>query len=132
MKRYRMTAHTSRKAEAFAERVIPMLGTVRWIVATRYTSTQTSRWRENGQIRKGTVTTWREYVYVYGDKGYARFNGVCWAYSGEGPRAVQKILTLCGVNSDTAWMLAFNSKRLNHDGVSWEINLDSNEVKIAA
>ncbi len=120
MKRYRMTASTSHKAEAYAERVIPLLGKVRWILATRYTSTQTDRWRKDGEVRKGTVTTWREYLYVYGDKGYVRFKGVCWGYGGSGPCAVHKILTLCGLDDATARRLAFESPRLEEDGMSWE------------
>lgn len=120
-KRFRMTATTSRKAEAYAERVIPQLGRIRWILATRFTTTQTSRWRENGVVRKSEpLTIDREYLYVYGDKGYARFNGVCWGYSGEGPRTVYKILTMCGLDNATAMRLAFESRRLNEDGMSWE------------
>jgi hypothetical protein len=45
---------------------------------------------------------------------------VCWGYGGEGPRAVHKILTLCGLDDATARRLAFESVRLTEDGMSWE------------
>lgn len=131
-KRYRMTAATSHKAVLYAERVIPKLGRIQRVGASRSTSTQTDRWREKGQVRKVSVTTWREYLHIFGDKGCARIQGVCWGYSGEGPRATHKILMLCGLDDATARRLAFESKRLDHDGISWDIDVVTGEVEIAA
>lgn len=109
--RYRMTAHTSRKAELAAERVIPKLGRIIRVKAYRFTS------------ERDGFLTWHEQLLVVGERGSARFNGVCWSYGGQGPRAVHKILLLCGVQSDVAWHLAFQSVRLKHDGVSWQWKL---------
>lgn len=123
MKRFRMIAATSCKAESYAEKVIPSLGKIVRIVATRKTSTQTARWRENGEINKSSITTWREYLFVHGEKGYARIQGVCWGYYGEGPRALYKILLMCNIHPDRAKELAYNTKRLDRDGDSWNVQL---------
>lgn len=106
--RYRMTPCASYKAEKAADRVIPMLGAIKRVRAYRITT------------ERDGLLTWREQLLVVGERGSARFNGCCWGYGGDGPRAVHKILTLCGLDKDTAWRLAFNTTRLDKDGVSWE------------
>src|SRR4051812_29520777 len=83
--RYRMSMDTSTRAENAAARAIPKLGTVTSVRAYRIST-----------IRDG-LFTWREQLLVKGVHGSARFNGVCWGYGGDGPRAVHRILTLSGV-----------------------------------
>ncbi len=108
MKRYRMYAGTSYRAEKYADRIIPKLGTILRIKAYRVTSD-----------RDGLLA-WRWQLLVVGTLGSARFNGCCWGYGGEGPRVVHKILKMSGVDAATADQLAFNGPRPDRDGTHWE------------
>ncbi len=80
---------------------------------------------------KRYTTTDREILMVYGEKGSARFSGVCWGYQGEGPRTVIRILVECGVPEDIARDYAFHGKRNHAPGIDWEIDMKALARQIA-
>lgn len=96
---------------------ISRLGAIKSIRGYRYRAT-----RRNGD---STINTTFERVLVVGENGTARFDGVCWNYSGTGPCALVELLEVCGVPNSIAKDVAFNSHRFDTPGTDWSINVDN-------
>ncbi len=112
MYRYRKTTGVSRDVLEKFKKHRGRLGEIIRIVAKRFKSR-----------RKGfTIPVAFEVVMVYGTTGTARFDGCCWGYSGQGPRAVYELLLACGIPSPLAENAAYRSERRDASGVDWEIN----------
>lgn len=124
--RYRCEAGSSSRAKARFHHV-SRLGTIHLVRAYRFTSTRSYR-DESGE--RHTYTASHERVMVKGENGTARFDGVCWSYGGEGPRALVELLIQCGVARGYAEFVAFRSQRKQHDGVDWELPV--NELRAVA
>src|SRR5262252_4647854 len=108
--RYRCEQGTTRQARPrFAK--CSRLGNILSIEGRRY--------RSNG------IT--HERVFVTGTHGTARFDGLCWGYSGEGPRGVRDLLLFLGLNRILAEQVAFKAPRGAECGTDWRINLGRNE-----
>lgn len=70
-----------------------------------------------------------ETIRIYGKDCKISSDGVCWGYNGEGPRALESILKICGVSEGNARLIAFNSHRNDSIGIDWEIYLnDKDEI----
>lgn len=104
--RYRNDRSTQANINVF-DKVLPKLGKIICIRGYRY---------------KGRYDALHEAVVVRGENGYARFGGLLWGYSGEGPRGLRQLLLKLGVNPDMADNLPFQTKRLNKIGEDWRIN----------
>ena len=118
---YRTKTIASLGVESRAQRNLPKIGMILSIVGKRFTSTRKSS-------ATTTSTTSHEVVVITGSRGKATFSGVLWGYSGQGPRALVKLLVLCGVSQDIAEQIAFNTPRNTFDGIDWEYFLDSQEL----
>ncbi len=93
------------------------LGRITKIIGKRYRATR-------GKVGEKWTNTF-ERVVVYGVNGTARFDGCCWGYGGEGPRALVELLILCGVDKDSAEKVAFESTRKDECGIDWTITLET-------
>jgi hypothetical protein len=61
-----------------------------------------------------------------GENGTARFNGLGWGYSGEGPRGTVEVLVAFGVNKQAAEQLVFHNTSwpsFDKPQQCWEIDL---------
>ena len=77
------------------------------------------------EVERRSYSTTHEVVMVHGTEGTARFSGVCWQYTGEGPRTLRALLVRCGVPEDVAKRVAFSSPRKSTVGTDWSIeNVD--------
>lgn len=103
---------------------IDKLGKLLSIKGYRFISTRSYMWEGE---RRYTITDY-ERILVRGEHGTARFSGVCWSYSGQGPRATIALLVKCGVPKDTAQAIAFGATRHSTPGVDWELNLETLEL----
>lgn len=65
-----------------------------------------------------------EAVLVKGEKGSARFNGVCWGYFGSGPNALFRLLRLVGLDKAAAYSFAFCKPRSDKPATSWQCALN--------
>lgn len=74
-------------------------------------------------LRKNSYVVTCEKVRIYGKNGKCLFDGVCWGYSGEGPRALVKILISCGIEKQVAENVAFNAPRNDFVGIDWQIDI---------
>lgn len=117
--RYRCEAGSSSRAKTRFHHV-QRLGKLFFVRGYRFTSTRS--WRDEDGERH-TYTTNHERVLVKGENGTARFDGVCWNYSGEGPRALVELLIQCGLARQQAEQVAFTSQRHQHNGTDWEVQL---------
>lgn len=117
--RLRFNGGSTYKALAYAEERLHRLGRVHEVKAYRLTTTQTDRWQESGKRASSSVRTDREYILIKGEYGTMRLTGLCWGYSGEGPRGLHRLLMLCGMDDAAAQRWAFKTERLDDDGLAW-------------
>jgi hypothetical protein len=68
------------------------------------------------------IITTHEAVLIYGKNGQARYEGVLWGYSGQGPRGLVELLLVCGINKSLAENTAFHSERRDTIGIDWELH----------
>jgi hypothetical protein len=101
--RYRFQGGTTRGATARFSKVLAKLGQLFYIRAYRYQG----------------VHGLNEAVLVRGENGTARFTGLCWGYTGEGPRGTVQLLTLAGIDAEHARTLAFDTLRKDTKGEDW-------------
>jgi len=94
---------------------IDRLGKIDRVVGKRYKSTRSSV--IDGERRSYTFS--HECVMVYGENGTARYEGLCWSYSGEGPRGLAKLLERCGATRDETLQFAYETPRKDVEGVDW-------------
>lgn len=66
-------------------------------------------------------------VAVLGDLGRIRMEGFCWGYSGEGPRGLQKLFDLLGVEEDATTIA--DAPTHQDTKVYWQIDIDEDGVK---
>lgn len=64
-----------------------------------------------------------ESVLIRGEHGTIRLDGLCWGYRGEGPHGLRDVLTVLGVDNETASKTAFQTERKNEIGEDWRIPL---------
>lgn len=114
MLRYRCNAGTTQKAIAKISNV-KKIGQVYRIIGKRYVV----------HLKEGYSST-REVVYLYGEKGTARFLGFLWGYHGEGPRGLIRLLKYLGLNNTLTESVPFHFKRGQNVGIDWEINISKN------
>ena len=93
--------------------------------AYRFESRRSYLWWNSTEPRLSEIrylTQNHEAVLVKGTHGTARFEGLCWGYTGEGPRGLRNLLLMLGVPIGMAYQLAFNKQRRDdHDyGTDWE------------
>lgn len=81
-------------------------------------------------LRKNSYVITCEKVRIYGKNGKCLFDGVCWGYSGEGPRALVAILTSCGLDKKVAENVAFSSPRNNSIGIDWQIDVSASNTSV--
>lgn len=103
--RYRNDRSTRHNRDTF-DTVLPKLGRIRYVKGYRYF---------------GRYNTSHEAVLVVGEKGSARFGGVLWGYSGEGPRGLHELLLKLGVDAEGAAKIAFETKRRDVLGEDWRL-----------
>ncbi len=104
--RYRWDGASYGAEKRFA-RIVARLGCIKYIRGYRY---------------HGRYNTSHEAVLVVGEHGSARFHGVCWGYSGQGPRTLAKLLELCGMSQRHAAMVANSPRREHRDlGDDWRL-----------
>lgn len=106
--RYRYEGGTTHGAETRFDKVIAKLGTITEIRAYRYI---------------GRYDTDHEAILVRGTNGTARFSGLLWGYSGQGPRGTHALLLKLGVDPALAWKLAFQTPRQKIIGTDWRLQL---------
>lgn len=111
--RYRNDRSTRSNIEVF-DRVLNKLGKIKTVRAVVYRN-------------KHKVET--ETILVRGENGYARFGGLNWGYSGEGPRGTQELLKKLGVNQDVASWIATATTNFEI-GEVWKITFDDNKIAI--
>lgn len=107
MYRYRESNSGSTQRSISAYKHLSKLGKVLYVKGYRYNN-------------------YKEKVIVVGDKGSARFDGLCWGYKGEGTRGLVQLLTKLGVSTELAEHIAFNTPRLNENGVDWIAKQEQN------
>ena len=107
--RYRNDRSTRSNIEVF-DRVLNKLGRIKTVRAVVY----------RNKYRVETET-----ILVRGENGYARFGGLNWGYSGEGPRGTQQLLKKLGVNQEIANFLCFNETTFEL-GEVWKITFNNN------
>lgn len=107
-------------------------------------STRQARQRFHNLGKLGTLTAisgeryrasgvTQEVVRVCGRRGTARFAGLCWSYSGEGPRGLRDLLLFCGAQPWVAHQVAFEAPRNYPDlGKDWELILTHDRVSYYA
>lgn len=115
MYRYRNEQHTTRHARQNFHRV-SRLGRILRVKGYRFTSA-----RKN----TGGIPVQREYVLVVGENGSCRFSGLCWGYSGEGPRGLADLITHLGAPG-VAYGVS-RSFRGDQDGTDWELKFEGDE-----
>ena len=120
MYRYRNEYHTTRGASKNFFR-INRLGRILRVKGYRFTSSR--RYDQGYSVR-------REYVLVVGEKGTARFSGLCWGFSGEGPRGLTDLLINVGAPGWIAENLPRWIHRGNEDGTDWELKFDGGKVEV--
>ena len=103
--RYRNDRSTAHNRRAF-DKILARIGRVKYVKGYRYF---------------GRYNTTHEAVLVVGEKGKARFGGLLWGYSGEGPRGLHELLTKLGVSASKASEIAFQTPRLNQIGEDWRL-----------
>ena len=112
MIRYRRKACSTNQAIAKFDH-IARLGQIKMIVAKRFRA---------ARPKLGiTSPITHECIMVYGEHGTARFEGLCWGYSGEGPRGTHALLKKCGVPEPLGTEAAFKTPRMDNEGVDWII-----------
>jgi len=100
----------------------------------RYGSTDSSEQAMKHLPKVGRVRRIRGYYYkagdaqfpavkVYGDNGTIRFSGLSWGYGGQGPRGLQKLFDLLGVNANAATIAVWQGWDKSHLGTAWEIKI---------
>lgn len=108
MLRYRCDVGSTREARQRFHNVA-RLGDIFYVSGVRY----------RARCNYGMVTA--EVVRVKGHYGTARFRGLCWGYSGEGPRGLRDLLQFIGLTSNIAETVAFDAPRQDKPGTDWEI-----------
>jgi len=105
--RYRNDQSTHHNEQAF-DKVLPKLGKLRYVKGYRYF---------------GRYNTTHEAVLVVGEHGSARFGGLLWGYTGQGPHGTHNLLQKLGVTNDKAKVIAFQTPRLDSLGEDWRLGL---------
>lgn len=128
MYRYQYSDHLSRDVLPAARRNLHKVGRVVRVEAKRYNASCKSLTDATGR----TQVRGREVIRVVGTKGTATFTGVSWGYGGEGPRATEALLLMCGVPVTEARYLAFQRPNYgfnNLTGIDWAVDFvgDSTE-----
>ena len=119
---YRYEHGNSHKAEIFAPKHIKRLGKILSIEGYRWISTRS--YMENGER-----IAWRnthERLRIRGENGQCIFDGVCWGYNGQGPRALAKILIESGIDVGIANFISKNAPRNHKKGCDWKITIGTN------
>jgi len=102
--RYRWDGASSGARKRF-ERLVKRLGHIKYVRGYRWQG----RWGK------------REGVLLVGENGSARFQGVCWGYSGEGPRTLINLLIELGVSLELANAIGYEAKRGDDVGDDWRL-----------
>ena len=118
MYRYRNERHTTRGARDNFHRV-NKLGRILRVKGYRFTS---------ARKELGGIPVQREYVLVVGENGSCRFSGLCWGYSGEGPRGLADLMGYIGAAGFAK--LVSLSPRLDKDGTDWEVRFDGDWTQL--
>ena len=98
MYRYQYSGHLSRDVLPAARHNLHKLGRIVRVEAKRYDASVKSLTDATGR----TKLRGQEVIRVVGTRGTATFTGVSWGYGGEGPRATEAVLLMCGVPTNEA------------------------------
>lgn len=121
---YRYEHGSSSRVAKYAPRHIRRLGKITRIIGYRFFSKRTT----NGIVWSNT----HERVKFIGENGYCIFDGVCWGYSGQGPRTLRDLLMVAGIQDEIILSsICFNSRRNDKVGIDWEICIDENHIKFS-
>ena len=99
---------------------LPKVGRVRTVKGYTYYSTRRAGF-------DSPFTSNHTAVAVLGDKGSIRMEGLCWGYSGEGPRGLQKLFDLLGIDEDARTIAEAPTNQDTR--VYWQIDIDKDGSK---
>lgn len=66
-------------------------------------------------------------VAVVGDNGRVRLEGLCWGYAGEGPRGLQSLFDLLGIDENATTVAPSPSNQQTK--VYWSIDVENQSVE---
>jgi hypothetical protein len=69
----------------------------------------------------------RSAIAVIGDNGRIRLEGLCWGYSGEGPRGLQILFDLLGIDENATTVAESPSNQQTK--VYWSIDVEKQSVE---